>query len=150
MRKITSFLFLAAVALNLHAAEGKWLTDLEAAKQQAQKENKVILMDFTGSDWCPPCKALKKNVFNGSEFAEYAEKKLVLMELDFPNDKSKITKEVAASNEKLSKKFDIKSYPTIILLDKDGKELGRLDKGYGGEAPAAYIKKLDAIAAKAK
>jgi thioredoxin-related protein len=149
MRKIVSFLFLSGLAANLISAEPKWQTDFEAVKQQAQKENKVVLMDFTGSDWCPPCKALKKNVFNSADFAKFAEQKLVLMELDFPNDKSKLTKEIEASNEKMSKKFKITGYPTIIVLDRTGKEVGR-SVGYGGETPAAYIKKLEGFIAKAK
>ena len=74
MQKLVTFLFLAAFALNLHAAEAKWLTDFDAVKKQAAKENKAILMDFTGSDWCPPCKALKKNVFDKEEFSKFADK----------------------------------------------------------------------------
>jgi protein disulfide-isomerase len=151
MRKALAFLGIVAtatLALNLQA-EPKWLTDFEAVKKEAAKENKAILMDFTGSDWCPPCKALKKNVLDKPEFEKFAGEKLVLIELDFPNDKKKVTKEVAASNAKLSKEFKIDGYPTIIVLDKEGKELGRM-VGYGGEAPAAYIKKLEAFLAKAK
>lgn len=149
MQKIITFLFLAALTVGLQAAEAKWLTDFEKVKQQAQKEDKAILMDFTGSDWCPPCKALKKNVFDKSEFKEFAEKKLVLMELDFPNDKSKITPKIATSNKKLSDEFNITAYPTIVVLDKSGKELGRM-RGYGGDSPAAYIQKLEDLLAKAK
>ena len=149
MQKIITFLFLAALTVGLQAAEAKWLTDFDKVKQQAQKEDKAILMDFTGSDWCPPCKALKKNVLDKSEFKEFAEKKLVLMELDFPNDKSKITPKIAASNKKLSEEYKIEGYPTIIVLDKSGKELGRM-VGYGGDSPSAYIKKLEGFMAKAK
>ena len=149
MQKIITFLFLAAFTLGLQAAEAKWLTDFDAVKKQAAKEDKAILMDFTGSDWCPPCKALKKNVFDKSEFKEFAEKKLVLMELDFPNDKSKITPQVAASNKKLGEQFKIEGYPTIIVLDKSGKELGRM-VGYGGDSPSEYIEKVEKLMAKAK
>lgn len=149
MQKLVTFLFLAAFALNLHAAEAKWLTDFDAVKKQAAKENKAILMDFTGSDWCPPCKALKKNVFDKEEFSKFAADKLVLMELDFPNDKKKITPEIAASNKKLGSEFKVEGYPTIIVLDKDGKELGRM-VGYGGDSPSAYIKKIENLMAKAK
>lgn len=149
MQKLLSLVFLGVLSLNLDAAEAKWLTNFDTVKQQAQKENKAILMDFTGSDWCPPCKALKKNVFDKPEFEKFAAEKLVLMELDFPNDKSKVTKEVAASNKKLSEQFKIEGYPTIIVLDKSGKELGRM-VGYGGDSPSAYIKKLEGFMAKAK
>lgn len=148
MQRIIKLVFLAVLAVSLQAAP-EWMTDLDAAKQKAAKENKGVLMDFTGSDWCPPCKAIKKNVFDTSEFQKFADKKLVLMELDFPRDKKKVSKEVAASNAKLSEQFKIEAYPTIIVLDKGGKELGRME-GYGGDSPSDYVKKLEALLAKAK
>ena len=144
MRKVLSFLALATLALNLSAAP-KWLTDFDAVKEQAQKENKAILMDFTGSTWCPPCKALKKSVFTKPDFAGFAEKKLVLMELDFPRDTTKAPKPI----QKLAEQFKIEVFPTIIVLDKSGKELGRME-GYEGETSEVYIKKLEALIAKAK
>ena len=63
MKTLLTTLALAAFALQLHASGDAWTTDLPAAKDTAKKENKLILMDFTGSDWCPPCVALKKQVF---------------------------------------------------------------------------------------
>ena len=144
MRKLLSFLALATLALNLNAAP-KWLTDFEAAKQQAQKEDKAILMDFTGSTWCGPCKALKKNVFDKKEFAELAEKKLVLLELDFPLDATK----APLVNQKLAQELNVEGYPTIIVLDKNGKELGRT-VGYAGESRSSYLKKLEGFLAKTK
>lgn len=148
MRNLIKVLSAAMLVISLQAGEG-WLVDAEKAKAQAAKEGKAVLMDFTGSDWCPPCKQLKSKVLDSAAFKEYAEKKLVLLELDFPNDKSKISKETQAQNAKLSKEYKITGYPTIIVLDKDGKELGR-HVGYGGESPEAYIKKLDGYLAKAK
>ena len=145
MQKIISFIFLAVLALNLHAAEAKWLTDFEAAKKQAATESKPILMDFTGSTWCPPCKALKKNVFSTPEFAEFASKNLVLVELDYPRNTSKASKALQA----LSDDFKVEAFPTIVILDKSGKELGRME-GYGGDPTSAYIKKLKDLMAKAK
>ena len=71
----------------VNASEATWLTDLPKAQAQAKAEKKIVLMDFTGSDWCPPCKALHKNVFSTQEFQEYAAKNLVLVEVDFPRAK---------------------------------------------------------------
>ena len=68
---------------NCSAAE--WLTDLPKALDKAKAENKMVLMDFTGSDWCPPCKALHKTVLTSPEFEAYAQTNLVLVEVDFPN-----------------------------------------------------------------
>ncbi|MGZ8899429.1 MAG: thioredoxin family protein [Limisphaerales bacterium] len=148
MRNLIKVLCAAMLVISLQAGEG-WLVDAEKAKAQATKEGKAVLMDFTGSDWCPPCKQLKSKVLDSATFKDYAAKKLVLLELDFPNDKSKISKETQAQNAKLSKEYKITGYPTIIVLDKDGKELGR-EVGYGGDSPEAYIKKLDGYLAKAK
>jgi thioredoxin-related protein len=144
MQKLLSFLALATLVVNLRA-EPKWLTDFEAARQQAQKEGKAILVDFTGSTWCGPCKALKKNVFDKKEFAEFAEKKLVLLELDFPADTSK----APMASQKLAQQFKVEGFPTIVILDKNGKELGRT-VGYGGDSRAAYMKQLEGFLSKGK
>lgn len=148
MKNLIKVVCAAMLVISLQAGEG-WLVDAEKAKAQAAKEGKAVLMDFTGSDWCPPCKQLKSKVLDTATFKDYAAKKLVLLELDFPNDKSKISKETQAQNAKLSKEYKITGYPTIVVLDKDGKELGR-HVGYGGETPEAYIKKLDGYLAKTK
>ena len=92
--------------LNLYAGEG-WLTNIKKAYEQAKAEKKVVLLECTGSDWCPPCKALKKNVFNTDKFKAYAKENLVLVELDFPRDKSKITEEQSVYNRAQAKKFGI-------------------------------------------
>lgn len=148
MRNLIKFMFAAVLAVSLHA-EGNWLIDAKQAKEQAAKDGKPVLMDFTGSDWCPPCKQLKSKVFDSQAFKDYAAKNLVLLELDFPSDKKKVSKETKAQNDQLSKEYKITGYPTIIVLDKDGKEVGR-EVGYSGESPAEYIKKIEGFLAKTK
>ena len=148
MRNLIKFMFAGVLAVSLHA-EGNWLIDAKQAKEQAAKDGKPVLMDFTGSDWCPPCKQLKSKVFDSQSFKEYAATNLVLLELDFPNDKKKVSKETKAQNDQLSKEYNITGYPTIIVLDKGGKEVGR-EVGYSGESPAEYIKKIEGFLAKAK
>ncbi len=147
MRNILKFAFVAALAVSLQAAPD-WLTNFDEAKAKAEKEGKALLLDFTGSDWCPPCKALKKKVFDEKEFQTFAEKNLVLVEVDFPNRK-KLPKEQQKANDALSDKFRIQAYPTIVIADKTGKELGRLE-GYENQSPADYIKKLETLMARGK
>ena len=72
---------------------------------KAKAEKKMVLMDFTGSDWCPPCKALHKNVLTSPEFEAYADKNLVLVEVDFPRTKPQ-TEELKAANKALAEKYD--------------------------------------------
>jgi len=141
MKKLIALTVLLGLSSGVFAGEG-WLTNLEKAKALAKKEKKMILVEFTGSDWCPPCKALKKNVFDKESFKKYAKDNLVLVEFDFPRNKSKITKEQIAYNNTQKKKFGIRGYPSVFLLDANGKQL--LKKvGYGRSTTcASYIKAL--------
>jgi thioredoxin-related protein len=131
------------------ASAVEWLTDLAKAKEQAKKENKVVLMNFTGSDWWGFCIKLEKEVFGNSDFAEYASKNLVLVDVDFPH-KKKQSKELKKANEKLQEQYKVEGFPTVVLLDADGKKIGE-EVGYDSdEGPKAYLKKLDAMVKKAK
>ena len=136
-----------AVSIAAHAGPG-WLTDPVKAKVQAQKENKAVFVEFTGSDWCPPCKKLKAAILESPVFQEYASKKLVLLEVDFPRQTEQAA-ELKSQNAKLKQRFKITGYPTVILLDKNSKELDRW-VGFGGESPEEYIAKLEALLAKGK
>jgi thioredoxin-related protein len=117
----------------------KWETDLEVAKKRAKAENKKILADFTGSDWCGWCIKLKKEVFDTPEFQEYANKHLVMLELDFPK-RTELPAELKEQNDKLAKEFQVQGFPTILLMNSRGKEVGRT--GYQEGGPEKYIEHL--------
>jgi thioredoxin-related protein len=146
MKNLATLLLAWCCSGALYAAEANWLTDFSAAKAKAKAEGKLLLMDFTGSDWCPPCMAIKKNVFNTEEFAKFAKDNLVLVEVDFPRRK-KLPAELAAANEKLSDQFNIEAFPTIIVLNAEGKEIRRT-QGYQGESANDYIAGLKKLKAK--
>lgn len=132
-------------ALKADAASGgvfKWETDMEVAKKRAKDENKKILADFTGSDWCGWCIKLKKEVFDKPEFQEYAKKHLVMLEVDFPRQK-KLPAIEKEQNEKLSTQFKVEGYPTIILMDATGKEVART--GYQEGGPEKYVQHLKGL-----
>jgi len=144
----TKYTLAAFVALMIAAlpalAAPKWYTDLDEAKAVAAKENKPLLVDFTGSDWCGYCIKLHAEVFDKPEFAEFA-KNYVLVELDFPNKKPQPAEE-KAKNKATQAKFGVSGFPTVLLLDaKTGEAYGR-QSGYGpGSGPKAYIEKLSAF-----
>ncbi|RME02536.1 MAG: DUF255 domain-containing protein [Planctomycetota bacterium] len=142
-----SLLFAALLVTPFLYAEEGWLTSIEKAQEIAKKEGKDILVDFTGSDWCGWCIRLKKEVFSTPKFKSEAPKKFVLVVLDFPMRK-KISKEQKAYNRKMAKKFGIRGYPTIILLDAQGRPFGRT--GYRPGGPVSYLKHLDDFVAKRK
>jgi thioredoxin-related protein len=116
-----------------------WETDYDKALETAKRENKRVLVDFTGSDWCGPCIQLHKRVFSRPEFIQYAEKNLVLVEIDYPQRK-KQPDTLVKQNERLAKQYRIeeKGYPTLVLLDPAGKIVREL-QGYDGETPADII-----------
>ena len=128
-------------------AQLDWLTDFEAAKARARSENKLLFIDFTGSDWCPPCLRLQKEVFAQPEFADYAAKNLVLLEVDFPRRKEQSAGQKAA-NEMLAEQFRIEGFPTILVLDGSGKILGQL--GYMPGGPKPFIAELEKLKSQPK
>lgn len=140
MKKIAITLLACFTVLLANAAEATWMTDLAKAQAKAKAENKLVLIDFTGSDWCPPCKALHAKVLTSKEFTDFAKDNLVLVEADFPRRKAQ-SEELKAANAALSKQFKITGYPTVVVLDGAGKELDR-EVGYDGRDAAAYVAKL--------
>jgi protein disulfide-isomerase len=127
-------------------ANATWLTNFETAQARARSEGKLLLIDFTGSDWCPPCIMLDRQVFSQAEFAEYANQHLVLLEVDFPRTKEQSAEQKAA-NEKLADRFGIDGFPTVIILDSDGKKIGEL--GYMPGGAKAFVAALEALRRKA-
>ena len=141
MKKIAPALLVSLFALQLSAAELNWLTDLPKAQEQARKEKKMVLMNFTGSDWCGWCMKLKAEVFATKEFGEYATKNLVLVEVDFPRRK-KLSAEQKKANEALQNKYRAEGFPTVVVLDSTGKEVWK-QRGYLPGGPKVWLAKLD-------
>ena len=145
MKKLILTTIAGLMALQLTAlADDAWLTDFAKAQAEARKGNKLILMDFTGSDWCGWCIKLKKEVFDTKDFTDYAKKNLVLVEVDFPS-KKKLSDEQKKANEELKNKFSAsRGFPTIVVTDSNGKEVWR-QVGYMEGGPKAWIAKLDGV-----
>jgi len=127
-----------ARAANKHS---EWGQDLPTALNQARTEQKNVLLDFTGSDWCPWCIKFDNEVLKQSDFLDYAGKNLILVRLDFPR-RSQLSPDLKAANEELSKRFQVSGFPTFILLNADGRELGR-QVGYLEGGPASFLSELD-------
>jgi protein disulfide-isomerase len=138
MKTLLSLALLFASMIFVHA---DWTTDYKAALVQAKAQKKLVLLDFTGSDWCGYCKLLDKEVFTQQAFKDFASKNYILVTVDFPQQKQ-LPDDVKQQNDALGNQFKIDGYPTLIVLDADGKELGR-QVGYDpGSGPDAVIAKL--------
>jgi protein disulfide-isomerase len=144
MKKVLIATLLACwAAFQVTAADAKldWQTDLAKAKAQAKKENKLVLLDFTGSDWCGWCIKLHHDTFSKQEFADYAKKNLVLVEVDFPRSKELPSAQKAA-NDALQSKYGVDGFPTLIVMKPDGTVVWKKE-GYLAGGPKAMIDELD-------
>jgi len=119
--------------------KGLWQTDFEAAKAKAKAEKKLLLVDFTGSDWCGWCIKLKQEVFDKEAFKTEAPKQFVCVELDFPHNKE-LSKELKEQNAKLSDQYKVPGFPTVIVMDPEGEVIART--GYRPGGPEEYVKQL--------
>lgn len=131
---------LLGLTVTLIAGGEGWTHDFEAAKATAATEKKDLLLDFTGSDWCGWCIRLNNEVFSQQAFKDAAPKDFLLVEIDFPQDASKITQETRAQNERLSDRYGIEGYPTIILADATGRPYAQT--GYQEGGPQSYLAHL--------
>ena len=120
---IASFSFAQTSTADYKPENEGWLVNVDEAYELSQKTGKPIMANFTGSDWCGWCKRLTKSVFIHDEFKTWAEKNVVLLELDFPRRKH-IPQEIKQQNASLRKAFSIRGYPTIYVFDLDRKDNG--------------------------
>lgn len=141
MKKIIALLITSCLLLQARAAELAWSTDVPQAVAKAKADNKLVLLDFTGSDWCGWCIKFDKEALDTKEFQDYAAKNLVLVQLDFPH-KTQQPAELKQANQALSQKYSIEGFPTFVVLNKDGKEIGR-QVGYKEGGPKAFIAEIE-------
>ena len=138
-RGTLAWLLVLILGTSLHAAESLWLTDYETAKAQAAKLQRPMIVFLTGSDWCPPCGRLYGEVFQHKQFKQWAVDNAVLLEVDFPKGKV-LPPEQVKHNDALKTRFKIGGFPTVVVLDHDGTELGRIR--YEGGGPKAWLTKF--------
>ncbi len=119
-----------------HATAGSWITDFSKASAIAKKENKKMLLNFTGSDWCGWCIRLEEEVFSRKEFIAYARENYVLVKLDFPLRKRQPYSKKKQNNA-LGRKYGIRGYPTIVVLHPSGKVHKK--GGYVRGGPEAFL-----------
>lgn len=137
---VTLSLFGGSAAL---AAKPGWTENFAEAQNKAKAENRHVLLDFTGSDWCGWCIKLDKEVFAKPDFKAFGAKNLILVELDFPQGKQ-LAPKVKAQNDELGRKYKVSGYPTLVLLDSEGKEVKR----WGGFKPNFFEDLKSTVGAK--
>lgn len=145
MKKFLTLTSLLLATVTLSFAGAGWNDDYDKAVAQAKAEKKLVFLDFTGSDWCGWCVRLENEVFSKPEFKAYAKQNLVLVEVDFPKRKNQ-TNKLKQQNEKLQATYAIRGYPTLVILNSEGKKVGEL--GYMEGGPKVFIEALEKLKGK--
>lgn len=115
--------------------------DYDAALARAKAEEKIVIADFSGSDWCFWCQRLDNEVFSQEAFISVATNKYVLLMVDRPRDKSRLSEKAKVQNPQLVRKYGVNGFPTVLLLSAEGKILG--ETGFVGGGPENYLKHLE-------
>lgn len=132
-KTLCAAMMLAALA---PAWAAEWMTDLEAAKAKAAAENKAVLVDFTGSDWCGWCIRLRKQVLDTPAFETYAKDKFVLMEVDVPQN-PKFDQKLLQRNRQICDQYNVSGFPTILVITPKGDVVGGFSGYVASTAEAA-------------
>lgn len=137
---------LTIILFSSFVSASNWGHNLDVAKQQAQQKHQLIVLNFSGSDWCIPCIKLRTNIFESNEFKQYADSNLVLVNADFPRLKKNMpSKEQIKLNEKMAAVYNPKGkFPYTVILNEQGKIVKAYD-GYPAIAPQEFVNQLKAI-----
>jgi thioredoxin-related protein len=137
---------LAIYLIMIFSANVSWLGDFNAAKTEAAQNHKLILINFSGSDWCGPCIRLRKEILESAAFENYASEHLVLVRADFPRQKkNQLPKEQVKLNEALADQYNPDGkFPFTILVDEHGKVLHTWD-GFPNETQEQFVSDIDQI-----
>ena len=127
MRKLMRMggLLAATVVLLCRVTAAEWQTNYDTALKMAASQGKLVLADFTGSDWCYYCIRLRKDVLDEPGFSAWAKSHFVLLEIDMPENPD-FNATLRRQNEQLCKQYGVDSYPTLLVLDANGEPLGGL------------------------
>ena len=140
-------LILGVLLLSVFNYGVNWNTDFEKAKAEAAQSHKLVMLNFSGSDWCGNCIRMDKQIFESSAFEKYAEENLVLVKADFPRSKrNQLSKEQTKINERLADKYNVEGeFALIIFFDENGKILKKWN-GCPDETSEQFISEINAFA----
>jgi len=141
MKLLMVLLFTSLSFLSLN-----WQTDFHKAKEDALKENRAILISFSGSDWCGPCIRMEKEIFESGAFTNYATDNLVLVKADFPREKkNQLSKEQTEKNDALAEKYNADGkFPLTVLVSADEKILKEWE-GLPKETPEQFVEEVKSV-----
>jgi len=144
MKHFVLSILIAGLIPGLSALAGfdGWLTDFNQAKKAAVEKKMPILAVFAGTDWCGWCIKLDEEVFSQAEFTKYAKNNLVMFLADFPQT-HELAPALTKQNQALAGAYGVEGFPTVLLLNADGKVLAKT--GYRPGGPAQYVEHIKSL-----
>ncbi|UOB16757.1 thioredoxin family protein [Abyssalbus ytuae] len=137
--------FLLCMLFSITTFSQVWEKDFQSAQDLASKENKHIILVFSGSDWCAPCIRLDKKVWQSKDFRDYAANHWVLYKADFPRKKAnQLPEDITRKNKELADKYNPQGMlPLVFILNKDGEVIGKT--GFKNISAKEYVEVLKAF-----
>jgi thioredoxin-related protein len=137
---------LSLIFLSFFFTDSAWLLDYQLAQNKAKESNKMILVNFSGSDWCGPCIRTHKEIFEKEVFFNYAKDHLVLLRADFPRlKKNQLPSEQFKKNNDLALKYNPEGdFPLTLLLDANGKVIKEW-KGFPDVLPEEFVRQIESV-----
>ena len=149
MHKISTAAFAAAFAaatLSVTAATSTpqgFTDDLDAALKSAKENKRYVVAVFSGSDWCGWCKKLEKEILSTETFRKGAVGQYELVYIDNPRDKKLLSEHGKKNNSKLTEKYEVNGFPTVLILNGAGEKVAEM--GYDAGGPERYLEKLEEV-----
>lgn len=149
-KMVGALLFVLMTSISFSQSELKWYTDMNEAAKVAQKDNKPMMLFFTGSDWCGWCHKLQREVFSQKAFIDWAKKSIILVEVDFPRAKAQ-PQNIKDQNNLLQRQFGVQGYPTCWFVKAENTSDGKINlsqlgsSGYRAGGPENWIKEVSAF-----
>lgn len=129
-----------SAGLEASRSEAQWSENYKESLATAKTDGRPLLLLFTGSDWCPPCMQLERNVLQSETFKQFAAEELVLMKADFPRGQQ--DEAIARQNARLQQQYPVRAYPTVLLVEPESEKVIAAQPGYGGQSPEEYVSRL--------
>ena len=128
----------APKAVKQESGKINWVTDIEKAKSDAKQKKVPIFLYFSGSDWCPHCKKMDREILSSADFQQLVQDKVIFVHVDFPHTK-KLDEKTAKQNHDLKKQFGISGFPTVLLVDANLKLITKVSRK---PEPKAFAQEL--------
>lgn len=146
---LRTLFLITGLFLAFSAQAQDWQSSYTEAKALSEETGKPLLILFSGSDWCRPCMRLDEMVWKNDAFVPYASENVILYHADFPRrPENKLPEALQAAHNELANTYKVNGFPTVVIVQPDGKVSGKIVGNGGHTDYDSYLKKLNKLVTK--